>query len=299
LGGGAALLAVIGGWLFMRNRRSKGLDSFEQGILTSGGLKANAVFGNTTSGAVDSGDTSFLTDFAHSAGSVMDTHDVDPIAEAEVYMAYGRDAQAEEILKDAIAKEPKRYALHLKLLEIYAGRKDTAAFETIAGELYSTLGSSDPIWTKVAELGQIVEPGNPLYSLSNVTTNATDGATHEAKSELDSSDFAKADVMSDSVLDFSLDAADTGSDGENVEQQAESMDFDLGKAASSAESEADLPTIDVPQHEQTPPNMGVGGEESPTIGEASASADNSMNFAQMLQLTSLKPDLTCRILTCQ
>lgn len=238
LGGGAALLAVIGGWLFMRNRRSKGLDSFEQGILTSGGLKANTVFGNTASGTVDSGDTSFLTDFSHSAGSVMDTHDVDPIAEAEVYMAYGRDAQAEEILKDAIAKEPKRYELHLKLLEIYAGRKDTAAFETIAGELYSTLGSSDPVWTKVAELGQKVEPGNPLYSLSNVTTNATDSATHEAKSELGPSDFAKASGMSDSMLDFSLDAA------------------------------AD-----------TEPNMGMGGEESPTIGEASASADNSMDFA--------------------
>jgi pilus assembly protein FimV len=277
LGGVAALLAVIGGWLFMRNRRSKGLDSFEQGILTSGGLKSNTVFGNTASGTADSGDTSFLTDFAHSAGSVMDTHDVDPIAEAEVYMAYGRDAQAEEILKEAIAKEPKRYELHLKLLEIYAGRKDTAAFETIAGELYSTLGSSDPMWAKVAALGQTVEPGNPLYSLSNVTT---DGATHEAKSELASSDFAKADVASGSVLDFSLDAAtDEDSDIENEEPQAENLDSDLGKAASSAESKADLPTIDAPQHEQTPPDMAMGGEESPTIGEASASADNSMDFA--------------------
>jgi len=63
---------------------------------------------------------------------MIDTNDVDPIAEAEVYMAYGRDAQAEEILKDAILKEPKRYELHLKLLEMYAGRKDTSAFEAIA-----------------------------------------------------------------------------------------------------------------------------------------------------------------------
>ena len=77
------------------------------------------------------------------------------------------------------------------------------------------------------------------------------------------------------MLDFSLDAAaDTGSGGENVEQQAESLDFDLGEAAPSAETEADLPTIDVPQHEQTTPNMGMGGEESPTIGEASASAED-------------------------
>lgn len=160
--GGIGLLAA--GWMYLRNKRRKDLESFERGILTSGGLKANTVFGNTT-GSTSSTDTSFLTDFAQSTdGAMMDTHDVDPIAEAEVYMAYGRDAQAEEILKDAITKEPKRYELHLKLLEMYAGRKDTSAFEAIAGELYTTLGSDDPNWEKVATLGRELEPDNPLYA---------------------------------------------------------------------------------------------------------------------------------------
>ncbi len=162
--GGVALLGV--GWMFLRNKRRKDLDSFERGILTSGGLRANTVFGNTTGNASTS-DTSFLTDFAQSAdGSMIDTNDVDPIAEAEVYMAYGRDAQAEEILKDAISKEPKRYELHLKLLEMYAARKDTSAFEAIAGELYTTLGADDPVWIKVAEIGITMEPENPLYDVS-------------------------------------------------------------------------------------------------------------------------------------
>lgn len=142
--GGIGLLAA--GWMYLRNKRRKDLESFERGILTSGGLKANTVFGNTT-GSTSSTDTSFLTDFAQSTdGAMMDTHDVDPIAEAEVYMAYGRDAQAEEILKDAITKEPKRYELHLKLLEMYAGRKDTSAFEAIAGELYTR-------WVQMIQLG--------------------------------------------------------------------------------------------------------------------------------------------------
>ncbi len=119
MGGAAGLLALLGGaWAYLRNKRKKNLADFERGIMTSGGLKANTVFGNTSGSSVDTGDTSFLTDFSQSAnGGMIDTHDVDPIAEAEVYMAYGRDAQAEEILKDAIAKEPKRYELHLKLLE--------------------------------------------------------------------------------------------------------------------------------------------------------------------------------------
>ena len=32
--------------------------------------------------------------------------DVDPVAEADVYLAYGRDLQAEEILKEAAASQP-------------------------------------------------------------------------------------------------------------------------------------------------------------------------------------------------
>src|SRR5450830_757183 len=199
---GVALLGA--GWMFLRNKRRKDLDSFERGILTSGGLRANTVFGNTTGNASTS-DTSFLTDFSQNAdGSMIDTNDVDPIAEAEVYMAYGRDAQAEEILKDAISKEPKRYELHLKLLEMYAGRKDTAAFETIAGELYTTLGANNPTWAKVAEMGAVIEPENPLYVVSNIASSdalTTDALTTQ---KLDLIDFSTPAVTADSDLDFSF-----------------------------------------------------------------------------------------------
>lgn len=163
---GALLIAALGGaWFYRRSKRKKGLDAFEQSILTTGGLKSNTVFGNTAGGVVDTSDISFVTDFSHGSGAGMiDTSDVDPIAEAEVYMAYGRDAQAEEILKDAIAKEPTRYELHQKMLEIYANRNDSSAFEALAGELYTTLGANDPHWVKVAEMGRKIEPENPLYS---------------------------------------------------------------------------------------------------------------------------------------
>lgn len=198
--GGASGVALLGaGWMFLRNKRRKDLDSFERGILTSGGLRANTVFGNTTGNASTS-DTSFLTDYSQNAdGSMIDSNDVDPIAEAEVYMAYGRDAQAEEILKDAISKEPKRYELHLKLLEMYAGRKDTAAFETIAGELYTTLGANNPTWEKVAEMGAVLEPENPLYVVSNIV--ATDALTTQKS---DVAGFSTPAVSADSDLDFSF-----------------------------------------------------------------------------------------------
>ena len=244
--GGVALLGA--GWMFLRNKRRKDLDSFERGILTSGGLRANTVFGNTTGNASNS-DTSFLTDFAQSAdGSMIDTNDVDPIAEAEVYMAYGRDAQAEEILKDAISKEPKRYELHLKLLEMYATRKDASAFEAIAGELYTTLGVNDPIWAKVAEIGHNMEPENPLYDVSK-----SGAASDLASPKLDGPDFSSLPATTD--LDFSLDDHSTHdnllaeddtnsvvmqsfSSLQNVEQE---MSFDLGSIEKgSLESENSL-----------------------------------------------------------
>lgn len=251
LAGGAVVL-LGGGWVFLRNRRKRNLDSFEQGILTAGGLKANTVFGNTSGGTVDTGDTSFLTDFSQSPSGMIDTHDVDPIAEAEVYMAYGRDSQAEEILNDAITKEPTRYELHLKLLEIFAARNDTSAFEAVAGELYSTLGSSDPVWAKVAEMGHKMEPTNPLYDLSTGHTPAakTDAMAAAAATsvmssamdttKLDASDFSNAEVMTEASLDFSLDSEPAAIDdgAEKTEVEDSSLDFNLGFNASESEVES-------------------------------------------------------------
>lgn len=242
-----ALLLLIGAWGFLRNRRKRNLDSFEQGILTAGGLKANTVFGNTSGGTVDTGDTSFLTDFSQSPSGMIDTHDVDPIAEAEVYMAYGRDSQAEEILNDAISKEPTRYELHLKLLEIFAARNDTSAFEAVAGELYSTLGSSDPVWAKVAEMGHKMEPTNPLYDLSTSSIKAAPIAAAAAtaavmssaidKTKLDASDFNNAEVMSESSLDFSFDSEPTASEdgAQRPEAEESALDFNLGFDTSEPE----------------------------------------------------------------
>lgn len=224
---GGVLALLGGGWLYLRKKREKSLADFEQGIMTSGGLKANTVFGNTANSNVETGDTSFLTDFSQSAnGGMIDTNDVDPIAEAEVYMAYGRDAQAEEILKDAIAKEPKRHELHLKLLEMYAASKNLSAFETIAGELYTSLGAEDPTWAKVAEIGIKLEPNNPLYQANSHPPGMGE--------KLDASDFSDSPLAAEKDLDFSFDnqslVQDFASDAtvETQDSPLESMDLSFG-----------------------------------------------------------------------
>ncbi len=181
-GGGLAALGLGGvlWWMMAGNRRRKATtQQFEDSLMASQGLNPNTVIGAASGGAVNTGDTSFLTDFSQAGLGTIDTHDVDPIAEAEVYMAYGRDAQAEEILKEALNKTPDRHEIRIKLLEIYAARKNAAAFESVAKDLKQALGDREPqTWERAAEMGRAIDPENALYGgkparQENLTAAAT------------------------------------------------------------------------------------------------------------------------------
>ena len=104
---------------------------------------------------------SFLEPMQASQGGL---EEVDPLAEAEVYLAYGRENQAEEILQEAIAKAPTRHELYLKLLGIYQKRGDAAAFEPVARKLYTTSRGEGEAWQAASVMGASIDPANPLYS---------------------------------------------------------------------------------------------------------------------------------------
>lgn len=161
LGIAAATLGL--GYLAVRRRRgaspleSKGLETSAQG--------PGSAFGNTGGKTVDTGSTSMLnTDFSQASLSAINSEEgVDPVAEADVYMAYGRDAQAEEILLDAMKADPGRAAVYLKLLEIYAERGSRGQFADIATELYAKTGGDGDEWAKASAMGAKLDPENPLY----------------------------------------------------------------------------------------------------------------------------------------
>lgn len=54
------------------------------------------------------------------AAAAQGEDDVDPVAEAEVYLAYGRKTQAIEILEEALRDHPAREDVRKKLNEIKA-----------------------------------------------------------------------------------------------------------------------------------------------------------------------------------
>jgi pilus assembly protein FimV len=157
------LLALLGAYALYRMRRNKRFARFEDSILTgTSGLHANSVFGTTGGQSVDTSNSSFNSNFVPLSGQ-LDTNEVDPVAEADVYIAYGRDAQAEEILKEALRAQPDRHAVRQKLLEIYAKRQDAKTFETVASELYASSNGQGDDWRRAAALGASFDPANPLY----------------------------------------------------------------------------------------------------------------------------------------
>lgn len=85
----------------------------------------------------------------------------DPIEEARLFLSFGRDAQAEDILKDALKKTPNNHQIHLELLGIYANRKDVNAFAAIAHQLKDA--GDETVWVQAAALGRKLEPDNSLY----------------------------------------------------------------------------------------------------------------------------------------
>jgi pilus assembly protein FimV len=161
LGVVGVLAAGMGGLYAYRRRRAS--REFSESILSGNSLNTDASITDTSGQAAPS-DTSFLSDFSQGGMGNIHTDEVDPIAEAEVYLAYGRDEQAEEILKDAIVKDPARQELKGKLLEIYFQRNDVGGFETLAEELYAQLeGKGGKVWDKVEEMGRKLSPSNPMF----------------------------------------------------------------------------------------------------------------------------------------
>ncbi len=165
LPGAGLILAILAGLGYYRLRgRSKdeaGVTSFLESR-----MQPDSFFGASGGQRVDTRDAAASgspSSMSYSLSQIDAIGDVDPVAEADVYLAYGRDLQAEEILKEAMRANPERLAIRTKLLEVYAKRRDTKGYEMLAGELYGLTGGQGEDWLRAQELGRSIDPENPLY----------------------------------------------------------------------------------------------------------------------------------------
>ncbi len=264
--GGIGLLAILGGWFVMRRRRK--VEKFEDSLVAADAFTANSLFGTTGGQSVDT--STGMTSTQMSTMSESSPTEVDPIAEADVYIAYGREAQAEEILKEALKRQPERQAIRLKLMEIYAGRKDAQGFELMAREMHAVTAGQNEEWPKVVAMGLAIDPNNALYAGGQSGAGASSSSFSQAAAVTAAASAAAVGMSSrgpDSVigrgpefdrspqgpatepdlafnldLDNSLDMSATGSSTDF----GHSMSFESSAAGPlSAMPNVDLPSLDL------------------------------------------------------
>ncbi|MFZ6772905.1 FimV/HubP family polar landmark protein [Undibacterium sp. SXout7W] len=283
---GAAILALLGGYGLYTTKRKKKLQQFEDSILTGSSMKANSMFGSTGGQSVDTNNSVFNSNFAPSA-SQLDANEVDPVAEADVYIAYGRDSQAEEILKEALRTQPDRHAVRVKLLEIYFARKDAKLFERLASELYGMTSGEGEEWEQAASMGVVLEPGNPLYAGGKAKAEFNPasalGAGTQPLEDLDPEALLSNSLSQDMLESISI--IDTASHDEHL------ADSDIGSAEhpldGALDFDLDISDQDVPKIPESVPQKHVPEEiDVPQVEFGTIDFD----FAKPIEATEVTSD---------
>jgi pilus assembly protein FimV len=234
---GLILIVVLVIWL-VRGRKTE-QEEFEESILIEGGKEnledttiqeAEEVLGQTD-------ETSFLSDFSPSDIDALqdETGEVDPLSEADVYIAYGRYQQAEELLKQAMDKEPERHALKHKMFEIMYAVKNRDGFIALAEQSAGTpvQNSDAAAWEKVISMGRELAPAHHLFAGAEGAAPPVAEAAEEV--------VALEDEIGSETTDFDLDAIAADADVEVTAEEAadEFADLELSDIAASLEDEAE------------------------------------------------------------
>lgn len=120
----------------------------------------------------------------------------DPVGEADIYMAYGKFDQAEDLLKRALTREPDRADLHAKLLECYSEMDSMASFEAHMDDVAPLIQSDSELSQMVEEVYTSTWPNGEYYNKQATAPEAAE--IDELSDELDAEDLPSAeDVFGD------------------------------------------------------------------------------------------------------
>jgi pilus assembly protein FimV len=234
------------------------------------------------------GESSFLSEFTPSDFDAFDSDqsDVDPISEADVYLAYGRYQQAEELMRQAIEDFPERDECKLKLLEIFYANENKSAFEEYATELAdSGKNTNVEFWSKVVEMGSELDPDSDLY-VENMEGEAVFESTQSDQDAGSENTFAEAKTTGEGnepKFDLSVFDEDDEFEIETGEKVAEDsgLDFDLSvfevdeTSADEAETEG-LETVEFDLNNENSDDLPL--KEELELGEESSESDDIESF---------------------
>ncbi len=203
------LIAALGFLLYQRRKQ----DEYQESILSqptnipmgevpaaSAATATPAAATTSTDVANDSTESSLLTDFSSTSmeGLQSDIGEIDPISEADVYLAYGRYTQAEEIIKGALQSDPEREEYHTKLLEIYHAGGEKDKFLEAAQSYHGLLGGNllGDGWVKVCAMGRELQPDSALFAGEGDTADHHVPESNQVLNEVESPDIESSEVLS-------------------------------------------------------------------------------------------------------
>lgn len=277
LAAGAGVLALLA-FFGLRGRRGSETE-FQESILRSSADDSVidddlTDFSAPRSQTSNAGDSSLLSEFAVSDMASEDNQgEADPLAEADVYLAYGRFQQAEELLKEALANQPEREDLHLKLLEVFQAEGNVEGFDGHAESVLARSGDrNDPVWQKVAEMGLAFNPANPLYHPEG-TLPGGETVTDEAAASTEPAD---SDISHDNVT--SLDAAQ-GANSMSYDPDVDAVQQDVSEVVQDTSLDFDLENFDLGAHESG--DQGQEDGELADLDEISTKLDLARAYIDM------------------
>ena len=277
-GGGLVVLLLL--LLFARRRKAES-EEFEESILVGAqgeDTESLSSSGDDTEGAMsEAAETSFLSEFSHSDMDVLqdDTGEVDPIAEADVYIAYGRYQQAEELLRQAIDRDPDHIRSYFKLLEILFVTKNAEAFTEVA----ETLATKNPeqtdadAWQQALTMGHQLNSGHALFAGAGGEGVIEEGEQAvEIATETDVEEESEAEVgESDEDLDL-LDLSELTADFDSGDDALSDQDGPISTLLEDDSLDFDL-------------DLGLDGEEGESVAEESAGADDALLDADIGEIS--------------
>ncbi|MFC5715228.1 FimV/HubP family polar landmark protein [Pseudomonas sp. GCM10022188] len=228
-GGGLALLAGLGLMINSRRKSLKAAAADEQ---------ASGLFQDLEPQADPSvGDTPATAPAPARAGEPKSgPMKSDPLAEAEMYVTYGRFSQAAELLRNALNDEPQRADLRLKLMEVYAEMGDREGFSRQETELGEIGGAQPQIDQLRARYPQILAAAGGVGAGAALGASVADFGLDEVP-----------EVLAESVAaadEFSFDSMALESEPEEAPLAAaaggQGDDFDLSLDDLEAELEREL-----------------------------------------------------------
>lgn len=295
-------LGILGalGWLYRRKRKPEGQPDTESMFASATQIRmpdadsalSVPVLDMTSSGNYDVGtvgESSFISDFTPSDFEAFDTDqaEVDPLSEADVYLAYGRYQQAEDLIKEAIKEHPQKDEFKLKLLEIFYANENREAFGNYAQELAKAGKQADKgFWNKVTDMASEIVPDSPLFGGTAASETATASpaqhsketkASFEPKSEpaTPETDAAGELQLDDDLSELRLDD-DAALDDNGLDFDLSSFSIGDDEAEEDKQNTADT---DIESIEFNFDNLGSVAEQKPTGEKSPAEEFETFDFS--------------------